>query len=112
MDGITANDLLGAVVVVLACCGAIATVGKAVDTFRAWRKPQSDLAARVTGHDAQFAALERQLKKHEADIEKLTEGQRNMCAGVLALLEHELHNGNADQMIKASQDINEWLIKR
>ena len=34
------------------------------------------------------------------------------CAGVQALLEHELHNGNADEMQLASKEINTWLRER
>ena len=39
-------------------------------------------------------------------------GQRELCFGVQALLNHELHNGNADEMARASENINKWLVER
>ena len=35
-----------------------------------------------------------------------------MVFGLQTLLEHELHNGNADQMEKAANSLNKWLIGR
>ena len=35
-----------------------------------------------------------------------------ICAGVQALLEHELHNGNTDEMHQASSEISGWLRQR
>ena len=54
----------------------------------------------------------RRLDKHAQDIDDLREGQRNLCFGVQALLEHALHNGNADEMKAASDNIKKWLVGR
>lgn len=105
MEAVTMNNLMTALAVFIALCGALVTVGKAIDTIRAWHRPQVDVAAQVS-------ALDARLRAHEEEIERLKDGQHYMCSGVLALLEHELHNGNAEQMQAASRDINNWLIRR
>lgn len=52
------------------------------------------------------------LAKDKERIDSLEEGQRAICRGVLALLNHELHNGNTDEMERAQNGINNYLIER
>jgi len=54
----------------------------------------------------------RMLDNNNRRINSLEEGQRAMCRGELALLNHELHNGNTDEMEAAQAGINTYLINR
>lgn len=105
MENITFDQLRDAVLVFLALCGAIAAVGKAIDVVKGWRRPQSTLQAEV-------AAYKRRLDQHDQELEDLRDGQRVTCTALKALLGHELHNGNGDEMQAASRALDAWLISK
>ena len=98
MNGITVEQIYTVALVFLAGCGAVTTIGKAVEVIRNWRKPADSLKHKVARHDEQLAALK--------------EGQRVTCEARMALLGHELHNGNADEMQEASRKLNQYLVNR
>lgn len=109
MSGITLDALWSAALVVLAVFGAIATVGKGIDYISKWRQRPMQT---VTDNRKKLDNDKRRLDEHEKAIEDLQEGQKYLCLGVQALLEHELHNGNSDEMQEASHNIREWLAGR
>lgn len=101
---------------ILAVCAIIATVGKAVDVVRGWVRPaqkksddvQTCLHAdkkRLDAHDTRITAL-------ETGMQDTKDGQRVLMQGVMALLEHELHNGNSVQMEEASRKIQAHLLSK
>lgn len=102
MEGLTPDQLLNTVVVILAVLAAIVAVDKAIDVFKKWKAPEKDVAEKLR---ADKAALD----KHESDIAALKEGQKVLCTGIVALLDHELHNGNSEQMEKARAGLSEYL---
>ncbi len=112
MDWLTLNNVTGALLVLVGSCTVINLVGATVDRLRKWRRPQADMAERLTGVDAKLATDKRRLDSQEARLEEQHTGLMVICAGVQALLEHELHNGNADDMKQASADIAGWLRQR
>lgn len=98
-----------AVVVILAILGVVATVGKAVDVIRGWFKPGSDRQRDV---NTKLATDKARLDAHEKEIGELRSGQKVICSGVQALLDHALHDGNSQQMQDASNKLTEWLINK
>ena len=116
MENLTFEALRTAATVILLIFGAIVTIGKGVEVIKKWRNPQ------MQKDNAQTADIKkcmdkldndkRRLDKHARDIEDLREGQKYLCMGVQALLGHELHNGNADEMKAASAGIKSWLLNR
>ena len=72
---------------------AILTVDKCVGILQKWLKPKKDKAL-------------------EGRMDEMDQFQAVMCRTMLALLNHELHNGNADEMARASENINKWLVER
>ena len=101
---------------VLGVCAIIATVGKAVDVVRSWLRParakSDDVQTclhndkeRLDAHDSRISDLETGLKDTQ-------DGQRVLMQGVMALLEHELHNGNSEQMEQASMEIRTYLLSK
>lgn len=106
---ITYEQIQTVVLVILAACGAVATIGKAVDVIRGWLKPGSERHKDV---HTKLATDKARLDAHEKEINELRDGQRVICSGVQALLDHALHNGNAQQMQDASNKLTEWLINK
>lgn len=110
------NAAITTLAYILAVCAIIVTVGKAVDVVRGWLRPgqkkSNDVQTclhndkrRLDDHDGRIDALEKGLGKTQ-------DGQRVTMQGVMALLEHELHNGNSEQMEKASRDIQTHLLSK
>ena len=94
---------------VLALVGVVATVGGIVNLIRGWVKPVKD---RETSVDHMLATDKARLDAHEKEIAELRDGQKVLCGGLQALLEHELHNGNANEMQEASKALNDWLLNK
>ena len=110
------NAAINVLAYILAVCAVIATVGKALDVVQAWLRPgqkkSTDVQtclkndkSRLDDHDGRISALEKGLQKTQ-------EGQRVTMEGVMALLEHELHNGNSQQMEDASRKIQAHLLSK
>lgn len=102
MEHVSPDQLMSAVVVVLAIFAAIVTVDKVIDIVKKWRAPTTDTAKKL-------ATDKQRLDDHDKAIEKLQESHQAICSALLALLDHELHNGNADQMQKARDNLMEYL---
>lgn len=99
---VTPDQVTTTVTVLLALFAAMVVVDKAVDVFKKWRAPTTDTMKKL-------AADKNRLDGHDKEIRELHDSQTVMCKGILALLEHELHNGNADQMEKARDGIMKHL---
>ena len=102
MDTITPEQLMTTMGVLLALFAAIVTVDKVVDIFKKWREPATDTARKLDDD-------KRRLEEHESSIKALQESNKVLCSGILALLDHELHNGNTKQMEEARQGIMDYL---
>lgn len=113
---VTADNIMIALGVVLGVCALIVAVGAAADRIKKWRHPEKDRMAALEQRMAKlegFLANDKvRLDKHEEQIEILKQGQRLNLQGMQAMLEHELHNGNSDQMQKAADDMNAWLLNK
>lgn len=105
MEGITPDQIMSTVTVLLVLLGGIITVDKAIDIIKKWRTPTTDIAQKL-------AMDKTRLDEHERAIKDMQEGQQVMCSALLALLDHQLHNGNADQMQSARDDILHYLQGR
>lgn len=102
MDNMTPDQLMNAVVALLAVFAAIVTVDKVIDIFKKWRMPSTDM-------EKKLATDKTRLDAHDKAIQNLEESNKVLCSGVMALLDHELHNGNGEQMQKARDDIMGYL---
>lgn len=77
------------------------------------KKPDAtSLEKHCQDSEDRFKRGEKHIAENHDHITDLKEGQRVMCVAVMALLNHELHNGNSDEMSKASAGLNEYLINR
>lgn len=113
---ITSQQALTWLAVTLVLCNIFSTLYTA-------RKNAKALKAE---HDAPLRALEERMAKvevklsndyirfqeEERELMTMKSGLTVICQGVLALLNHELHNGNADEMQDALKGLNAWMLGR
>ena len=102
MNGVTLEQLMTTGYVILAIFAGIITIDKTIDVFKKWKTPAADTANKLANDKLR-------LDDHSEEIRELQESTQVLCNGVLALLDHELHNGNADQMTKARDDLLGYL---
>ena len=102
MEHLTPDQLYTAVYVVIAIFGVLVSLDKGIDIIKKWRAPSADTAKKLAND-------KNRLDEHDAAIKRLQESSEVQCAALLALLDHQLHNGNAEQMEKAKADIVEYL---
>lgn len=91
-------------------------IGQAVKLWRELRRPKENQKDGYEQHvkDAndRFEKGERHIEQNHQDILDLKEGLRASCVANMALLNHAIHNGNTDEMIKAASGLNDYLINR
>lgn len=123
INGITPSALWTALAVVVLLCGVVSIVLGAVEKINAVRqrkaKPAQDMSddlveinRKLSTDNARLDDHTRTMAEHDGKLADLRTGLMATCTGVQALLEHELHNGNADEMQQASKGIEKWLRER
>ena len=116
LSGVTYEQFLTTIVVALILIGAYNTVMTMVKNHREEEnrrnRPTNDLNERVNNHDTLLANDKRRIERMETELQDVRDGQKVMVTGIQALVEHALHNGNADQLKDASDGINGWLTNR
>lgn len=135
IEGITPSYLWIFLYVAVGLCALIILIDKVLDVFRR-RKQRKDiakpeLAEEIAGKVMEklrpdFDEIDRKLKSdhtrldgHDRDIKTLYDrtdqdrnGIRALVVGVLALLNHELHNGNTSELDDAQKELNKYLINK
>lgn len=137
IEGITPDMLWTALIVLVGVGGLIVLGDKVADV---WRKhqarkkvnsPENKLAEEISQMviakmEPRFADIERKFSNDKQSIEthtrqigeinkrvdNLETGQKAQCRGILALLNHELHNGNSDEMEEAKKGMDNYLIEK
>lgn len=104
MQDISPEELLRAAYVVLAILAAIVTIDKVIDIIKKWRAPGTDTKKKLAND-------KKRLDEHDEAISDLRESNQVICSALLAILDHELHNGNGDQMQKARDEMMAYLSK-
>lgn len=116
MGDFSADSVYNALLVLLAICGAITTIGKALEVVNSWRKPgkaaKEATEETLQAFEKRFEKGERRMGRIEADLDDFHDGQFHMCMCIKALIGHELHNGNTQEMLDASSNMDKWLAKR
>lgn len=116
VQALTGANLTTFLLVLVALAGLFILFVNVVDAARKLRKPQErhehDLVSHQEACEKKFAHDKRAIDDHAMRIDNLEAGQRVICAALHELLEHELHNGNADAMRKVSGDLFTYLNRR
>ena len=105
MADLTGADVRSFFVVAAAIVVFVGGILAIIAQIKNLRKPSSDFAHWRIQVDTKLDNDNKRLKT-------LEEGNKALCRGVLALLNHDLHNGNSDEMEKAQQSINDYLIEK
>lgn len=116
IKSLTSENILVFLMILVAVVWLFNLFGQGIKTYRELHKPKADEEASVTdrldSHDKFFATDKRKLEQHDKDIADIREGMKKNCTGIKALLNHQLHDGNTDEMAKAALDLDNWLINR
>ena len=123
INGITPSALWTALAVVVLLCGVVSIVLGTVEKINAIRlrksKPAQGVSDELVEINRKLSTDKARLDDHtrtmaepDGKLADLRTGLMATCTGVQALLEHELHNGNADEMQQASKGIDKWLRER
>lgn len=134
IEGVTPGMLWIALIVLIAGASLYVLYGKVRETrskLKTMNDPQGKLAEEISAKvleslEPRFAEIDRKLSNDKAVIDSHTrqidalssrtdgseDGIKALSRGVLALLNHALHNGNNDELEKAQQGINEYLIQK
>lgn len=108
------STLLSVVLFLIAASVLIILAANVADACKKLFGKKTDNSFQKHCEDAEdrFKRGEKHIAENHDHITDLKEGQRVLCVAVMALLNHELHNGNSDEMSKASAGVNEYLINR
>ena len=134
IEGITPGMIWTFVAVLVGLAALYVLYGKVRETYAKNKKlkdPEKKLADEISARvleklEPRFAEIDRKLSNDKAIIDSHTrqiealssrtdgseDGIKALSRGVLALLNHALHNGNNDELEKAQQGINEYLIQK
>ncbi len=127
INGISPESLWTYLFVFVALCGVVTIILNTAEKISAWRKrktqplmdTKADMMAMLATDKRRLDALDGIMSEHGRRLDKLEnradtvdQGQKVQCKALMALLEHELHNGNADQMHEASQELNDYLLNK
>lgn len=134
IDGVTPGMLWIALIVLIAGASLYVLYGKVRETrskLKTMNDPQGKLAEEISTKvleslEPRFAEIDRKLSNDKAVIDSHTrqidalssrtdgseDGIKALSRGVLALLNHALHNGNSDELEHAQQMLNDYLIEK
>lgn len=67
---------------------------------------------RSNDHDKALERIESTLDNVDANIKDIHEGFTYLAQGTVATLNHEIHNGNRDELEEAAKELNRYLTHR
>lgn len=138
IEGVTPGMLWTALIVLIAGATLYVLYGKVRETYRtqqqykkAMNDPSEKLADEISAKvlknlEPRFKDIDMKLANDKANIDNHTrqiadlsrhadgtdKGLKAINRGVLALLNHQLHNGNTDELEEAQRSINNYLIEK
>lgn len=116
MESIPGEGWLWFVIVTLVLLNAYNVISTARRNAREEKKrreqPKSEIVKKLDDFAKYLDNDKRRLDDHDRQLGDMRSGLMAVCAGVQALLEHELHNGNTTEMNEASKNIDKWLRER
>lgn len=134
IEGITPGMIWTFVAVLVGLAALYVLYGKVRETYQKNKKmkdPENKLADEISARvleklEPRFSEIDKKLANdkatldgHTRQIEALAtrtngneDGVKALSRGVLALLNHTLHNGNTDELEHAQQALNDYLIEK
>jgi len=118
LDVITVSQLWGWI---MALFVAMTTIDKGIDIFKKWKKesPEGKQDIKITDIDKRLITVEQAIIRHtelfgndKARFEKIEAGNHVTQEALLALLSHAIDDGNEEQLRKARENLQQYLIKK
>lgn len=100
-------QVLSAGVVTLGGAGAVV-----VALYRWARKPDINRDEKLKGHDEKLANDNKRLTELEERQEETDEAMKVLMNSMLALMSHAIDGNNTDELRKARNEMQEYLIRR
>ena len=128
IEGVTPSALWNTIYVFLAVLGVVIVLDKVNDIVAKHKKRKRDLLQeqqapvenldgrlqkiekRLDSIDEKLSSDKRRLEALERQQDDADAGFRALCKATLAMLNHELHNGNTDEMEAAQKILTDYLI--
>ena len=104
---VSLNEFQAFIVVLIAICGGITTIGGAVNLLLNWKKQ-----SKVTRHDEALKNHEQRIKALEEKIKEQDTFIRVLCNSILALVSHEINGNSKEKLKEAQKELQEFLINR
>lgn len=92
-------------IVLVALMGVFVLIGNVIKTIKELKKPEENLHEKIND-------LVSKVETHDVAIDEIKETNQLQCQAVKALLNHAIHNGNADEMASAANALDKYLIKK
>ena len=89
---------------ILAVCGGIAAIGGAVAVIAKWVKPAVQFSNRLS-------EIERKQQNDYKAIKELQQANEHVCKGVFALLNHEITGNSVENLKRARDEMQDYLIE-
>ena len=139
VEGFTPDMLWTAIIVVLGLAAIWLVCFKVYESVKAIQRnrqldkqgPREALADEISKRvleklEPRFADIDKKLTNDKATLEEHTQlingqskrldnyeqGQKSLCRGTLALLNHAIHNGNTEELEAAQAVLNNYLIEK
>lgn len=106
---VSAQQLFVFAVVAVVLLGIYNLIANAIKNHNSLKRERENP---VVDLQKKYEQIDGRVRTLENKSNDLSEGQKAIVTGVNALLEHELHNGNTEQMQAASDGLINYLIGR
>ncbi|BAK46125.1 hypothetical protein CXIVA_01580 [Clostridium sp. SY8519] len=101
---------------IISCAGAIGIIAKVVRWFRKPADTQKERVdaheRRLNGHDESLKEIRQYLDRDKHRLDKLEEGNRIVQQSLLAIMAHLLNNNDIDELKKAKESLEQYLIEK
>lgn len=101
---------------IISCAGAIGIIAKVVRWFRKPADTQKERVdaheRRLNGHDEALKEIRQYLDRDKHRLDKLEEGNRIVQQSLLAIMAHLLNNNDIDELKKAKESLEQYLIEK
>lgn len=121
IEGFTPDMLWTFCIVLVGLAAIVVLFAKVADIIRDTRKrhqaPSDGVESRLEAIELRLGEIDKKLDRDKRRLDEMEKGAQDsqdgfkvVCTAVLALLNHEIHNGNTDEMLDAQKGIQEYLM--
>ncbi len=101
---------------IISCAGAIGIIAKVVRWFRKPADTQKERVdaheRRLDGHDDALKEIRQYLTNDKARLDKLEEGNRIVQQSLLAIMSHLLNDSDKEDLKRAKESLEHFLIEK